>query len=247
MATPSPSMATPSMDNIDRAQLDFVSLWHFKAQLGYGAQDYYYYKKRIGNADASIQSIGYTKDVEHMLQYMDSSEEKKLRLILSKQELVGASDDVTDADDDTITDESLDEYKDWLQDQDTDHVAYNRGQVKPIEVHDESNGSSATTPSQWPTHARKPKQTMGDKKMGRECLKGLAAVAKRSKTGSQKLKIKFFKNVLCPCGDNRHTFMDEVVLFTKQKAPLIGVRNWKDVCQHVKDDITESVMILKQS
>ena len=42
-------------------------------------------------------------------------------------------------------------------------MAYNRGQAKPTEVHDESNGSSATTPSQWPTHARKPKQTMGSK------------------------------------------------------------------------------------
>nr|TKW32411.1 hypothetical protein SEVIR_2G167400v2 [Setaria viridis] len=214
--------------NIDRAQLDLVSLWHFKDQLGYDARDYYYYKKRIGNVDASVESIGYTKDVERMLQYMDSSEERKLRLILSKQQLVGAinitplkqprmneSDDVTDADDDTM------------------HlfficsVAYNRGQAKPTEVRDESNGSSATPPSQWPTHARKPKQTKGGKKMGRGCLKGLAAVAKRSKTGPQKLKIKFFENVGGPCGDNRRTFVDEVVLFTKKKAPLIGVRNWK--------------------
>uniref|UniRef100_K4A2C3 Uncharacterized protein n=1 Tax=Setaria italica TaxID=4555 RepID=K4A2C3_SETIT len=245
--------------NIDRAQLDFVSLWHFKDQLGYDARDYYYYKKRIGNVDASVESIGYTKDVERMLQYMDSSEERKLRLILSKQQLVGAvnitplkrprmneSNDVTDADDDTSNDESLDEYKHWLQDQDLDcdmyavcttlctcvynctmysHncvVAYNRGQAKPTEVRDESNGSSATLPSQWPTHARKPKQTKGGKKMGRGCLKGLAAVAKRSKTGPQKLKIKFFENVGGPCGDNRRTFVDEVVLFTKQKAPLIG-------------------------
>ena len=74
-------------------------------------------------------------------------------------------------------------------------------------------------------------------------MKGLAAVAKRSKTGSQKLKIKFFKNVGGPCGDNRRTFVDEVVLYTKQKAPLIGVRNWKDVCSSVKEDIAESVMV----
>ncbi|RCV37855.1 hypothetical protein SETIT_8G095700v2, partial [Setaria italica] len=240
--------------NIDRAQLYFVSLWHYKDQLGHGARDYYYYyKKRIGNADASVQSIGYPKDVERMFQYMDSSEERKLRLILSKQELVGAvnitplkrprvneSDDVTNAD--TSNDESLDEYKDWLHDEDPDCVAYNRGQTKSTEVRDESNGSSATPILEWLTHARKPKQTIGGKKMGRGCLKGLAAVAKRSKTGSQKLKIKFSENVGGPHGDNRRTFVDEVVLFTKQKAPLIGVRNWKDVCQHVKDDITESVM-----
>ncbi|RCV43465.1 hypothetical protein SETIT_9G296500v2 [Setaria italica] len=231
-------MATPSMAgaegqderlvqaNIARAQLDFVSLWHYKDQLGYGALDYYYYKKRIGNVDASVQSIGYPKDVERMFQYVDSSEERKLR--------VNESNDVTDAD--TSNDESFDEYKDWLQDKDPDCVAYNRGQAKPTEVRDESNGSSATLPSQWPTHARNPKQTTGS-------LKGLAAVAKRSKIGSQKLKMKFSENVGGPCGDNRRTFVDEVVLFTKQKAPLIGVRNWKDVCQHVKDDIAISVMV----
>ena len=79
--------------------------------------------------------------------------------------------------------------------------------------------------------------------MGQGCVKGLAAVAKRSKTGSQILKIKFSENVGGPCGDNRRTFVNEVVLFTKQKAPLIGVRNWKDVCHHVKDDIAKSVML----
>uniref|UniRef100_K3YME5 Uncharacterized protein n=1 Tax=Setaria italica TaxID=4555 RepID=K3YME5_SETIT len=118
--------------NIDRAQLDFVSLWHFKDQLGY--------------------------------------------------------------------------------------VAYNRGQAKPTEVRDDSNGSSATPPSQWPTHARKPKQTKGYK----------------SFTPSAVFYALIVHDLMAscggPCGDNRRTFVDKVVLFTKQKAPLIGVRNWKDVC-----------------
>ncbi|RLN12870.1 hypothetical protein C2845_PM09G13890 [Panicum miliaceum] len=78
--------------------------------------------------------------------------------------------------------------------------------------------------------------------MGRGCLKGLAAVAKRSKFQSQKMKIKFSKNLGGPCGDNRHTFVDEVVLLTKQNAPLIGVRYWRDVSRHVKEDIAECIM-----
>lgn len=79
--------------------------------------------------------------------------------------------------------------------------------------------------------------------MGRGCLKGLAAVAKRSKAKTGKLKVEFSANTGGPCGENRRTFVDEVVLFTKQKAPLIGVRHWKDVSQHVKDDIAECVMV----
>ena len=42
-------------------------------------------------------------------------------------------------------------------------MAYNRGQANPTEVREESNGSSDTPPQQWPTHARKPKQTKGCK------------------------------------------------------------------------------------
>ncbi|RLM75511.1 uncharacterized protein C2845_PM15G03540 [Panicum miliaceum] len=38
-----------------------------------------------------------------------------------------------------------------------------------------------------------------------------------------------------PCGD-------KVVLLTKQKAPLIGVRYWRDVSRHVKEDIAECIM-----
>nr|TKW03248.1 hypothetical protein SEVIR_7G013000v2 [Setaria viridis] len=234
----------------DRKQVDLVWLLSLKEELGFGLRDYYYYKKRIGNDNASVLQIDYSKDVECLLENMKSSEERKLRLIISKQEVVGAVnntplkqprvnefDDVSDADDDSSNDRAVDEYKDWLDAQDPkcglydeyrddtikayskwlrhkgllrDILAYNRGQAKLTEVREESNGSSNTPPQHWPTHARKPKQTKGcGKKVGRRCLKGLAAVAKRSKMGG-------------PYGDNRRTFVDEVVLYTKQKAPIIG-------------------------
>ncbi|RCV43355.1 hypothetical protein SETIT_9G287900v2 [Setaria italica] len=258
MAAPPPSMADGQLvrrvrTKFDRKQVDFVWLLSLKEELGFGLQDYYYYKKRIGKANASVLAIDSTKDVECLLENMKSSEERKLRLIISKQEVVGAanitplkrprvneSDDVSDADDDSSNDHDIDEYKDWPDAQDPECVAYNRGQAKPTEVREESNGSSDTPPQQWPTHARKPNQTKGGKKVGQGCLKGLAAVAKRSKSGLEnKLKIEFSEKVGGPYGDNRRTFVDEVVLYTKQKAPLIGVRNWK---ASVKEDIAESVM-----
>ncbi|RCV25531.1 hypothetical protein SETIT_5G174300v2 [Setaria italica] len=215
----------------DRKQVDFVWLLSLKEELGFCLQDYYYYKKKIGNASAFVLPIDSTKDVECLLENMKSSEERKLRLIISKQEVVEAtnitplkriraneSDDVSDAHEDSSNDRDIDEYKYWLDAQDPGCVhlfficslAYNRGQAKPTEVRDESNGSSDTPPQEWPPHARKPKQTKG-------CLKGLAAVAKRSKSGFEnKLKIKFSEKVGDPCGDNRRTFVDEVVLYTKQ-------------------------------
>uniref|UniRef100_K4AJH2 Uncharacterized protein n=1 Tax=Setaria italica TaxID=4555 RepID=K4AJH2_SETIT len=244
----------------DRKQVDFVWLLSLKEELGFGLQDYYYYKKRIGKANASVLAIDSTKDVECLLENMKSSEERKLRLIISKQEVVGAanitplkrprvneSDDVSDADDDSslydeYRDDTIKAYSKWLRHKGLlrDILAYNRGQAKPTEVREESNGSSDTPPQQWPTHARKPNQTKGGKKVGQGCLKGLAAVAKRSKSGLEnKLKIEFSEKVGGPYGDNRRTFVDEVVLYTKQKAPLIGVRNWK---ASVKEDIAESVM-----
>jgi len=68
-------------------------------------------------------------------------------------------------------------------------------------------------------------------------------VAKRTKAKTDKLKIEFSVNTGGVCGENRRTFVDEVVLLTKQKAPLIGVRHWSDVARHVKEDIAECIMV----
>ncbi|KAF8666437.1 hypothetical protein HU200_053547 [Digitaria exilis] len=121
-------------------------------------------------------------------------------------------------------------------------VSYSKN-VEHETVDDESNGSNETPPGQWPAHARKQKQkTKGGKTAGRGSLKGLAAMAKRAKARTQKLKIEFSESLGGPCGDNRRTFVDEVVLYTRLKTPLIGVRYWKDVRLEVKEAIAQDVM-----
>lgn len=84
---------------------------------------------------------------------------------------------------------------------------------------------------------------IGGKKVGRGSLKGLAAQAKRAKARSQKLKIQFSASLGGPLGDNRRTFVDEVVMYTRLKAPLIGVRHWKEVSSDVKNAIAEDIMV----
>ena len=54
-------------------------------------------------------------------------------------------------------------------------------------------------------------------------MKGLAASHKRSKQGSQKLKVQFSR-LGGAVGENARTFTDEIVVYTRKKAPLIGVR-----------------------
>ena len=74
-------------------------------------------------------------------------------------------------------------------------------------------------------------------------MKGIAAVGKRGM--HQKLKIEFSAKRGGPCGENRHTFVDEVIMFTRKRAPLIGVRRWKDVKENVKTSIVHAVMVCK--
>uniref|UniRef100_J3N8J6 Uncharacterized protein n=1 Tax=Oryza brachyantha TaxID=4533 RepID=J3N8J6_ORYBR len=133
----------------------------------------------------------------------------------------GSEDDYAPSDD-----ESIDAYKDWYMEKGPDadihdEVCYEKYE-ETTKVDDEGNGNG--------------------KKVGRGSLKGLAAMAKRAKARTRKLKIDFSKNLGGPCGDNRRTFVDEIVMFTRLHAPLIGVRQWKDVSQEVKNLIVESVM-----
>jgi hypothetical protein len=46
-----------------------------------------------------------------------------------------------------------------------------------------------------------------------------------------------------PVGGNRRSFVDEVVLYTRRKAPLIGVRWWKNIDDEVKKEIASEVMV----
>lgn len=83
----------------------------------------------------------------------------------------------------------------------------------------------------------------GGKNTGRGTLKGLKVVTNRVKSETQKLEIEFSGRLGGPIGPNERAFVDEVVTFTRQKAPLIGVRSWKDIKQHVKNSIVTDVMV----
>jgi hypothetical protein len=50
-------------------------------------------------------------------------------------------------------------------------------------------------------------------------LKGLSTFAKRSRSGCEKLKIQFSSKLGGPYGENRRTFVDEIVVHTRQRAP----------------------------
>ncbi|XP_039784671.1 uncharacterized protein LOC120651279 [Panicum virgatum] len=65
---------------------------------------------------------------------------------------------------------------------------------------------------------------------------------KRIKSGSQKLQINFASRLGGPTGHNSRSFVDEVVKFTRQRAPLIGVKKWSDIELTVKKSIAFDIM-----
>jgi hypothetical protein len=67
--------------DVDRVHLTFHNLIGFKEQLGYGARDFLYYKKRCGGDVATIEPIEYLREAETML--CDNAMEKEIRLIIS--------------------------------------------------------------------------------------------------------------------------------------------------------------------
>jgi hypothetical protein len=55
---------------IDRDEVTFGNLITMKSNLGYGARDYLYYKRRCGNALATLNEIEYDDDTNAMYQVM---------------------------------------------------------------------------------------------------------------------------------------------------------------------------------
>jgi len=80
------------------------------------------------------------------------------------------------------------------------------------------------------------------KKRGRGTLKCLKALSKRHKSGNQKLHVEFSK-LGGAVGENSRTFIDEIVMFTRKRAPLIGVRTWKDIHDDVKQLIASAILV----
>jgi hypothetical protein len=99
--------------------------------------------------------------------------------------------------------------------------------------------------SSYPTYCFRSRSNEGRNKGGRGAAKGLAAAIKRIKTGSQKLKIDFSSRLGGPIGPNARSFVDEVVMFTRKRAPLIGVRKWKDIELNVKNSIALDIMVCR--
>jgi hypothetical protein len=61
------------------------------------------------------------------------------------------------------------------------------------------------------------------KKRGRDPVRALTVIAKRIKVGKQQLDIQFSKHG-GPVGDNYRSFVEEVVIYTRKRAPIIGVK-----------------------
>ncbi|KAG2650278.1 hypothetical protein PVAP13_1NG221638 [Panicum virgatum] len=45
-----------------------------------------------------------------------------------------------------------------------------------------------------------------------------------------------------PVGDNYRSFIDEIVMFTRKRAPLIGVKSWKHVHEVVEESIASDIL-----
>ena len=57
------------------------------------------------------------------------------------------------------------------------------------------------------------------------------------------MNIEFSSRLEGPVGGNQRSFVDEVVVYTRKHAPLIGVRKWKDIEDVVKEKIAHDVMV----
>ncbi|TVU13729.1 hypothetical protein EJB05_37153, partial [Eragrostis curvula] len=221
---------------LDKGAITFVNLSHFRQQLGYFLRDFCYYKKRYGTDVATLEFVDTGRDTEVMVQEVSNTKERKVRLLLSKEyQPEGQRVDITplkrprdiqpddDEEDDTIGfDESINEYKDWLRDLTREEDSR--------DLHDDFRNDTIKTYTEWLREEGKLREICG-KEVGRGTLKGLAAMAKRMKNQQKKLKVEFSQNLSGPCGENRHTFVDEVVMLY-----------WKDVKLNVKSAIIEQVM-----
>lgn len=81
------------------------------------------------------------------------------------------------------------------------------------------------------------------KKKGRGTVKGKTVISRRVKERTQKLSIEFSATRGGPIGPNARAFVDEIVLFTRKWAPLIGVNSWKGIKEEVKEQIAEEMLV----
>ncbi|WVZ84270.1 hypothetical protein U9M48_031320 [Paspalum notatum var. saurae] len=141
---------------------------------------------------------------------------------------------------DEFRQQTIETYKEWLTLQGDllgDDITNDGGTST-----ENGENDSSQARKNWPSHARRPNkagngQCTGGQKKGRGPLKGHSVAFKRIKSGCQKLPIQFSSRLGGPQGENYRSFVDEVVMFTRKRAPLIGVRSWKDISSDVKNAI----------
>lgn len=142
---------------------------------------------------------------------------------------------------DDYRDATIKTYTEWLSEQ---------GELPDIVSYLDENSNDIDerilSPTKRPSHARRQKQkgvpSQRHNKGGRGTLKGLVAANKRISNGSQKLEIEFSTKTGGPIGINQRSFVDEVAVFTRRRAPLIGVKNWKQIKQIVKNSIASDIL-----
>jgi hypothetical protein len=83
----------------------------------------------------------------------------------------------------------------------------------------------------------------GGNKYGCGTLKGFSVAKRRIKSGTQKVPIAFLEKLGGPIGPNARAFVDEVVMFTRKRALVIGVRSWKDIKQNVRNSIATDILV----
>ncbi|TVU17868.1 hypothetical protein EJB05_33928 [Eragrostis curvula] len=166
----------------------------FKEQLGYGARDFYYNKKRCGLDVATLEDIDISQCVEKMVTV--ASAERKLMNTKIGFEIYNAT---------KTPGIYIKTYTEWLR---------LEGKLREILSYKAYNN--------WPTTVQE--ESNGDKHVGHGTLKGLPAMAKGMTNKPKKLKVEFSPNRGGPCGENRRTFVDEVVMFTRMHGTLRTMR-----------------------
>jgi hypothetical protein len=73
-------------------------------------------------------------------------------------------------------------------------------------------------------------------------VKGWTTTNKRTSEASQKRSIQFSR-LGGHVGANKRIFVDEIKLFTRKRASLIGVRTWRDIDVDVKIAIANDVLV----
>ncbi|WVZ89863.1 hypothetical protein U9M48_036216 [Paspalum notatum var. saurae] len=126
-----------------------------------------------------------------------------------------------------------------------------------LDVNDVNSGDQHVTPptmtrdrdtmpsiEHWPSHARicRTRPEDAGKKFGRGVLKGLKAARRHYENGSDKLPIQFSTRLGGAIGINYRTFVDDVTIYMKRHAPLIGVKTWSDIDIDAKRDIVKDTL-----